>query len=127
MKKTFLALALCLIAQPAFAMTYSSIALSPNTGALGRGNDLPSQSEADAKAMGYCRANSRQPDDCRVVTWSRGVYCAAVAVEVHADGGVTWGSASGVTVDVARSGAYEACGKQAGHACQKILADVCSH
>lgn len=119
----------CLIATPVFAgMTYSSIALSEKTGAWGRAYDWPSREQADSTAMDYCRKYSSQPDDCKVVTWSQGEYCAAVAVKHHTDGGVTWGSASGATMDAARSLAFETCDRyNDGQACDEILTEVCSH
>lgn len=118
--------ALCLSAAPALA-GYSSIALSPNTGAWGKAHDYSSRSEADNTAVDFCRQHASDPSDCRVVTWSRGEYCAAVVVHHKKGGSVVWGSASGSTVDVATSKAYDNCVAERGDRCDEVLATVCSH
>jgi hypothetical protein len=127
MKTGILAATLCLCAAPAFALSFSSIALSPNTGAWGQAHDFPTRGAADATALGYCQEHSSQPDDCRIVTWSQGEYCAAVAVHHKGDGSVVWGSDSGPNRDVARAKAYSNCVNERGARCDEILVDVCSH
>src|SRR5580698_9618174 len=117
MKAIILTAALCLLSAPALAQTYSSIALSPNTGAWGRSYGFGSKEEADVMALGYCQGRSRQPEDCRVVTWSRGEYCAAVAVHHKGDGSVVWGSASGPNSGIASAKAYANCVNQRGARC----------
>ncbi|HEY1836939.1 MAG TPA: DUF4189 domain-containing protein [Rhizomicrobium sp.] len=127
MKLYILAGALCLAAAPAMALSFTSIALSPNTGAWGKAYGFATRGEADRTAIGYCRQHSNDPDDCRVVTWSRGEYCASVAVHHKHDGSVVWGSASGPTKDVAEAKAYDNCVSERGKRCDEILATVCSH
>lgn len=116
-----------LSASAASAFTYSAIAVSPNTSSWGRGYDWPTMDQAKDTAMSYCRQYSTQPDDCRVVAWSQGDYCAAVVYDPQQGGGMIWGSASGPTIEKARDEAFLACEKYAGHPCPKILVDVCSH
>jgi hypothetical protein len=127
MRKTYLlAGAFCLVAVPAFAFSFSSIALSPDSGAWGRSHGFSTRGEADATAIGYCQQHANDPDDCRVVTWAKGGYCASVAVHHKGDGSVVWGSASGPTKDIAESKAYDNCVNERGKRCDEILASVCS-
>lgn len=126
MKKYILAGALCLAAAPALA-DYSSIALSPNTGAWGKAHNYSSRSEADNTAVDFCRQHTKQPDDCRVVNWAKGGWCAAVAVHHKGDGSVIWGASSGPTLNVARAKAYDMCMNQNGSRCESMLAEVCSN
>jgi hypothetical protein len=129
MNKIILAAAFAVLATPAVAaeQTFSAIALSPDSGAYGEGHDWPSMSQAKNKAMYYCRQNADDPRDCRVVTWSKGQYCAAVAITNMRGGGVTWGSGSGPTLRAAKQVAYDSCANQLGEDCEKILVSVCSH
>lgn len=126
MKIYLLAGALCLISAPALA-SFASLAVSPHSGAWGRSNDKESRDKADNIALGYCQAHARDPSDCRVVTWAKGGWCAAIAVHHKGDGSVVWGSASASTMEAARAKAYANCAGQRGDRCDEILADVCSH
>lgn len=124
MKTYLFATALCLIAAPAFA-SFSSLALSPKSGAWGKSHDFDSRERADSTALGYCQAHAKNPDDCRVVNWSKGGWCSAVAVRHKPDGSVEWGSGSGASLEAARAKAYSNCPTSSGR-CNEILADVCS-
>jgi hypothetical protein len=126
MKAYLLAGALCLIAAPALA-SFSSLALSPRSGGWGRSHDFDSRDKADNTALSYCQTRTRI-GDCRVVTWAKGGWCAAVAVHHKGDGSVVWGSASASTMEAARANAYANCAAHSGGGrCEEILADVCSH
>jgi hypothetical protein len=127
MKTYILAGALCLIAVPAFALSFSSLALSPLSGSWGKSYDFNSRGEADATALGYCQQHASDPDDCRIVNWAKDGYCAAIAVHHKHDGSVVWGAASGPNLDVARAKAYDVCVNERGARCDEILAEVCSH
>lgn len=126
MKTYILAGALCLIAAPAFA-SYASLALSPNSGAWGRSHGFSTREEADETAISYCQQHASDPDDCRVVNWARGGYCASVAVHHKHDGSVVWGAASGPTKEAAEAAAYGRCVDERGKRCDEILATVCSN
>jgi hypothetical protein len=124
MKTYILAGALCLIAAPAFA-GYASLALSPDSGAWGKAY-AGSREQSDSMALGYCQQHASDPDDCRIVNWAKGGWCAAIAVHHKRDGSVVWGAASGSSIDEARSKAYDVCVNERGARCDEILADVCS-
>jgi hypothetical protein len=127
MKTYLLTAALCLIAAPAFAWSFSSLALAPQSGAWGKSYNFSSREGADEAALGYCREHASDPDDCHVVNWAKGGFCAAIAVHHKGDGSVVWGAASGPNLDIARAKAYDMCVNERGARCDEILAEVCSH
>jgi Domain of unknown function (DUF4189) len=112
----------------AHELSYSAIAISPNTGDFGRGFDFPTQEQAESYAMDLCHKNSKQPDDCRVVARAGGDDCAAVAVHYRSDGSVIWGSATAASREEAESAALAECARQFGAPCDYgILDEVCAH
>lgn len=115
------------VASAASAITYSAIAISPNTSAWGRAQDEPTMVEALNEAMRFCRQYSSQPNDCRPVSWVQGAYCSAVVYLPANGGGMYWGTDSAPTVDEATSKAYAACQGFANVSCTMVLTTACAH
>ncbi len=128
MKTRIFALALALAAFPAAAqaMTYSAIALSPRTGAFGFSYDQGSQGAANRVAMANCMSRSRRPGDCRVVSWTRGRYCAALVLAHYDNGSVGWGQGTGPREGDAKRIAWRQC-RANNDECDELAATVCSH
>ncbi len=126
MKTTMLSLVFCLAATPALAdMTYGAIAVSGETGAWGRSYDWSTQAIAESEALKACAKDGAT--DCKVATWVRGQYCAAVAVKHYDDGTIAWGSFSATRLTDARAGALTECAKYTSNneACDEVISDVC--
>lgn len=129
MKARIFALALVVAAIPAAAqaMTYSAIALSTSTGAYGYAYDQGSQGHANRVALDNCADRADGADDCRIVQWTRGAYCAALVLH-HTDGSsVGWGAGSARYEDEAKAIAWRECRANNNGHCDELAATVCSH
>jgi hypothetical protein len=107
------------------ATTFGAVAISAQSGVVGRATGAPSQAEAERLALDQCAKLGGT--DCRVATWTRGNYCGAVAVKTFANGGLTWASSTAPTLPEAKTQAMQRCEKAAQSPCDDVVADVCSN
>jgi len=127
MRKLLLfALAFGLLALPARAdMKWGSLAISDDTGTVGRATDMTTQEAAETAAVADCYLHGGRK--CKKTGWTHGQYCAAVAVKRYTDNrGVAWGSATAATLSEARKKALDECAKYAEETCDEVVIDNCT-
>ncbi|MEM6381717.1 MAG: DUF4189 domain-containing protein [Pseudomonadota bacterium] len=100
-----LAFGAALVPAPALAQSdsFTSIAYSQSTNAVGYAYDAPSQEAAERDALARC---SEHADDCQVVNWSQNA-CSALSVQISGNGG--WGADWGETFREASNNAQQEC------------------
>ena len=130
MKTMLFAAALAVAAIPAVAQaqTYSAIALSQSTGAYGYAYDQGSPGRANRVALDNCAERANDADDCRIVQYTHGAYCAALVLNhTHHGDAVGWGAGSARTEGQAKAIAWRQCQANNNGRCDELAASVCSH
>jgi len=129
-KSRIFALALVAAAIPAaaHATTYSATALSQSTGAYGYSYDQGSAGRANRVAIDNCENRANGADDCRIVQYTHGAYCAALVLNhTHHGDSVGWGAGSARSEGQAKAIAWRQCQANNNGRCDELAASVCSH
>src|SRR6185295_5494412 len=105
------ALAFGLFALPSRAdMKWGSLAISDDSGTVGRSADMTTQEAAETAAVADCYLHGGRK--CKKTGWTHGQYCSALAVKRYSDNtSVAWGSATAATLSEARDKAMAECAK----------------